>query len=113
MNQIKWIVPQDPILCGVDRKCEPFSILIPILLVDISHIHLERSRQCLHHSFGRSIGLGCIGHGSTLLFPYNLAESSEEIGHKSRFPIVPDSLASFKTSEHVSFLIFRNRLCCP
>ena len=106
MNQIEWGVPPDLILGGVDRKCEPFSILVPILLVDIRYTHLERSRQCLHHSFGRSIGLGYIGHGSTLLLPYDLAESSKEIGHTSRFSIVPDSLASSEESEHAFFVFF-------
>ena len=68
MNQIEWSILSDPILCGVNRKGEPFSILILVSLVDVDNIHLERPRQGLNHSFGRSIFLWSVGHGGSLFF---------------------------------------------
>ena len=99
----KMEYPLDPILCGVDRKCEPFSILISILLVDISHIHLERSCQRLHHSFDRSISLGSIGLGSTLLLTYDLAEAREKSDINSGSQSCPiASLAPKRRNTHSS-----------
>ena len=111
MNQIEWGVPSNSILCGVDGKCKPLSILIPVSLVNFSDVHLERVRQGLHHSLGCSICLWSVSHGSTLFLSYDPAEGSKEVGHKSRFSIVPDSLASPEASKHTFFVILRYCLC--
>ena len=83
VDQAQWRISSYAILCRIDGERQPLCVLVPILLIRICNVYLQRPRQGLHHSLCCSIRLGSICHSSTLFLPRDPVERSEEIGHES------------------------------
>jgi hypothetical protein len=113
MDQVEGRIIPHSVSRRIQRKSETLRVLIPILLIHVCNIHLDRTRQCLYHPFCRPIGLRPIGHRRLLFLSHDSAESVEEIRHKAGFTVVPDGFTGSKASEDTLFIILRDRLCCP
>ena len=55
MDEIDWSITSDSIMRRINGEGQSLVIIIPVLLVHISDINLERTGQCLDHPFGGAI----------------------------------------------------------
>ena len=110
VDQVKWLISSYAILCRIDGQRQPLCVLLRILLIRICNVHLQRTRQGLHHSFCCSIRMGSIYHSSTLFRPRDPVERSEEVRHESWLSIIKDRFTGSKSSKHILFVTFSDRL---
>jgi hypothetical protein len=110
MYQIERRFLSRSVVGRIQREREPFRVIVPILLINVRDIHLQRSGQGLDHPLRRPIRLGSISHRGLLLLSHDLVERSEKVGHESGFTIMPDRLAGSKPPENRLFVILCDRL---
>ena len=110
MDQVEWSISSHAILCRIDGERQPLGVFVPILLIRIHYVHLQSSRQGLHHSFCFPIRLRSVRHGCTLFLPRDPIERSEEIGHEPWLSIVTDRFTGPESSKHTLFVTFSDRL---
>ena len=111
VDQIEWGISPYTIMCRVDGGASTSRRIHPNLSIGIPDIHLQSSRQCLHHSFCCPIRLRSVRHGCTLFLLRDPIERSEDIGHESRLSTVADRFTDLKSSKHTLFITLSDRLC--
>ena len=107
VDEMERSITPDLIVRLIDGEGQSLGVLIPLLMVHIRDIHLERPGQCLDHPFGGAIFLRPIHHCSTLLLTGNTVECAKEIRHEPRFAIMTNRFARFKSSEGAFLVHFR------
>ena len=113
MDQIERSISADPIVCRIHGKCQSFCVFIPVFLLYVRDVHLNRPSQRLHHTLRSSVRLRSVRHGRTLLLPCDPIKCPKKVGHKSRLPVVTYSFTGSKSSKHTFFVSFSDRLRGP
>ena len=113
VDEIKRGVTPDSIMRCIIVEGQSLGVLIPVLLVHIRDIHLERPGQCLDHPFGDAICRRQIRHCNTLILTGNKFECAKEIRHEPRFAIMMVRFDRPKSPEDAFFIPYHDRLGCP
>ena len=113
VDEIERSISPDSVMRRIDGEGQSLGVLIPVLLVHVRYIHLERPGQRLYHPYGGAICLRPIRHCSTLLLTGNTVECAKEIRHESRFAIIAHRFARSKSPDDAFFVSFRDRLGRP
>ena len=105
VDQIEYSISPHKIMFRINGGRQHFGVFVPIFLNCVRDVHLQSSRQCLHHSVCAPIRLRSVRHGRTLFLPHDPNRRSIKIGHRFWLSIMAGRFTGPKSSNQIHFEI--------